>query len=814
MLHYLMPNLSAKRYRFHGISSGAAAVLLYLKNILLFLFLTTCQPYFCQAQLPIQTVKGKIIDKETKIPLPGASIKLVDDAAPLIVSTDTLGNYAFDVSVGRHSFHVSFTGYEELMVPDILITSGKEVVLNIELRESITKLKEVVIGGSKSVNNPAAVSANVLRPQDASHFAGGLYDPSKMVSSFAGVSAADVDLNEIIIRGNSPKGLLWRLEGIEIPNPNHFPDGQGGSGGSLSMVSSDMLSTFDFLTGAFPAEYGNATSGVMDLNLRKGNPDTHECTILVGDVGLQGTLEGPLAKGYNGSYLINYRYATLALVDQLHLANLGDNNVPSKFQDVSYVINLPTINYGTFELFGVEGTNSTGSQAVIDSSKWTTWDQHRDEHENHSLLILGLKYQYLFPNHRTYFKATVVSTSQYDLWDKGYLIQNYFRQTEHRERYINQNYRVNLVLNHSFNARASIRAGMVYSHFMANMFEENYLWHKGSFETNVDTIGRTGLLQSYVQAKYRFTDRLEAFAGTHIISFQLNHQCSIEPRFSLKYKLSGHHLFTFGSGIHSRIEALPLYYANVLLANGNSVPAGNRSLGLTKAFHTVLGYEYVPDNIITFKVEAYTQLMFNVPASDDPTGNFSTLNLTYGLADYQLKNIGHGRNFGLEFTLEKSYQDNYYYLATLSLFNSQYQLSSGQWYATSFDGHYIANGLIGKDFKIGHRKINTFGLNLKTVYKGGQRTTPIDLSKSILADRAIYIVDQTDKECLPDVFELDFGINYRNNGNGFSWIVSLDIQNLLNNDNILSYTYSGGDGKINTVRGKGIVPVANFRIEF
>lgn len=782
---------------------------------ILYLFGLIVTTTVCYGQDDLQTVKGRVTDKETKEVLPGATVKLVDSDTVIGAIADTAGVFTCDVPIGRQSFLVTYTGYENQLVPDVLVTSGKEVVLNVELSESVTNLKEVVVEADKlqPVNSMTAVSAHLLRPQDAAHYAGGLFDPSRMVTSFAGVSSADVDLNEIIIRGNSPKGILWRLEGIEIPNPNHFPDGQGGSGGSLSMISSDLLSNFDFLTGAFPSEYGNATSGVIDLNLRKGNPDTYEGTILIGDVGLQGTLEGPIAKGYKGSFLINYRYATLALVDNLHLANLGDNNVPSKFQDISFEINLPTNGWGTFELFGVGGNNSTGTNAIKDSAQWTDWDQRRDEHENHNLGILGVKYQYLFPNRRTYLKTVIAAISQHDLWDKGYIVQNYYRQTEHLEDYTNRNTRATLMLNHSFGARSSLRTGIIYSNLWSNMFEENYLWHQAAFETNINRTGSSNMWQAYIQSKYRFTNRLELYGGVHWLMLQLNRNYSIEPRFSLKYSLSNNHIFTFGSGIHSRMEALPLYFANVV-DQQHSIPEGNRNLGLSKAFHNVLGYEFSPNQKIRFKAEAYVQYLFDVPISPDTANNFSTINLAWGLTDYQLKNSGAGRNYGLELTLEKFYENNYYFLATVSLFESKCRLASGNWYNTSFNSKYITNFLIGKDFKVGRRKLNTFGLNLKTMYRGGFRVTPINLPKSVQADRAIYIAGKTNTLQLPDVFELNVGTNYRRNAKGFAWIISLDVQNLLNHENILVYEYRGSSQSVVTIRGMGIVPVANFRIEF
>jgi len=786
--------------------------------------ITIFQIYFgeCFAQQPLQTVKGKISDKETKVTLPGAAIVLVNTDTSLVTTTDTSGNFTFDVPIGRQSFLVSYTGYESLSVPDVLITTGKEVILNIELRESITALKDVVISTNKmqSINSMSTLSVHMLRPQDASRYAGGIYDPSRMVSSFAGVSAVgvDVDFNDIVIRGNSPKGILWRLEGTEIPNPNHFPHGQGSSGGSLSMITSDMLSAFDFLTGAFSAEYGNATSGVIDLNFRKGNPDTQEGTILIGDIGTQGTVEGPIAKGYKGSYLINYRYATLALVDKLHIVNLGDNNVPSKFQDISFEINLPTNYYGNFELFGVGGNNSWGSIGLKDSLKnhlaWQDYKQHRDEHEVHNLGIIGVKYQYNFPNRRTYIKIVTAATSQYDFDDLGYIVTNYTRQVDHKEDYHNQSLRTSIIINHSFGARSSIRGGVIYSNLRANMFEENYFWHSKEFEINIDTVGNTSMWQAFIQAKYRFSNRLEFYAGVHALKFMLNGDYSIEPRASLKYQIDNAHVLTFGLGLHSRIEALPLYYASDS-TNKTSLKEGNKNLGLNKSFHNVIGYEFDPNQYFRLKVEAYYQYLFNVPVARDTANNYSTINIDYGyngLNDYLLTNKGLGHNYGIELTFEKLYESNYYFLVTLSIFNSKYRLSNNKWYNTNYNSNYISNFLIGKDFKIGKRKINTIGLNLKTSYCGGIRITPIDLNKSI--DRPVYLIDQTNSKRRPDIFELNLGANYRNNGKGFAWIISADIQNVLNNENISYDYYTGINRQDVVVMGEGIVPVINFRIEF
>ena len=199
---------------------------------------------------------------------------------------------------------------------------------------------------------------------------------------------------------------------------------------------------------------------------------------------------------------------------------------------------------------------------------------------------------------------------------------------------------------------------------------------------------------------------------------------------------------------------------------------------------------------------------------DDTSSSESAINLPYGIPDALFQNKGTGHNYGIELTLDKSYENNYYFLYTLSLFDSKFRAGDGNWYNTMYNSHYISNFLIGKDFKLERKNLYTMGLNLKVVYRGGFWTTPIDLSKSQAADRAVYITSLTNSTQLPGVLELDFGVNYRENGKGFAWVLSADIQNLLNTQNILVYEYRGSKGDIATVKGMGIVPVINFKIEF
>ena len=266
-----------------------------------------------------QTVRGKIIDQESLTPLPGASVVVLDSKDQLGAMTDADGNFRIDnVPVGRISLVITFIGYEDRMIPNILVTSGKETVMEIVLKESLLMLEAVEIKADKSeiANEMALTSARGFTVEETKRYAGSFNDPARMVSAYAGVDSDPSGNNSIIVRGNSPKGIQWRLEGIDIPNPNHFSD-EGATGGPINTLNSAMLSNSEFYTGAFAPEYGNALSGVFDMKLRKGNNEQREYSFSLGVLGTDATIEGPFVKGGGSSYLINYRYSTLSMLNSL-----------------------------------------------------------------------------------------------------------------------------------------------------------------------------------------------------------------------------------------------------------------------------------------------------------------------------------------------------------------------------------------------------------------------------------------------------------------------------------------------------------------
>ncbi|RYF95933.1 MAG: carboxypeptidase regulatory-like domain-containing protein, partial [Chitinophagaceae bacterium] len=323
-----------------------------------------------------QQLRGTVNDHVLQTPLAGATVTLQPNGQSVI--TDEQGVFRFrDLPVGSYRLQISFTGFKDVVFDNIAINSGKETVLNLPMEALIRTETAVILKSNSKKNKPlndmSAVSARAFTVEETQKYAAAVNDPSRMATAFPGVLAADDGNNSIIIRGNSPGGLLWRMEGMDIPNPNHFSI-TGGSGGGISILNSQLLSNSDFVTAAFAAEYGNAMSGVFDLKLRKGNNEKREYTVQAGVLGLNAAAEGPFSKRYKGSYLINYRYSTLSLLNSIGVVKDGGS---TNFQDLSYNIFLPAGKLGTFTLFGFAGKSDDLGKPKIDSSKW---EEHDDRY--------------------------------------------------------------------------------------------------------------------------------------------------------------------------------------------------------------------------------------------------------------------------------------------------------------------------------------------------------------------------------------------------------------------------------------------------
>ncbi len=784
--------------------------------LFLLLFLVVC-PANLFSQNYSQVVSGLVADRESHQPLPGVYVLCQSCNPEIVTVTDDNGLFRLKVPVGRHSFSLSHLGYSPKKLFDIQIGTGKEVFLNIELTEQAYQTEEIAVKASSNrwMNPMATVSARTLRSEDATRYAAGYFDASRMVTNFAGVSSGNSDdNNEIVIRGNSPRGLLWRLEGIEIPNPNHFQNGQGSSGGGYSAVTTNVLSSFDFFTGSFPAEFGNAYSGVMDLNLRNGNPDNHEFSVALSVLGTEASAEGPINHSKRNSYLFDYRLADFRYLTHLGILDAKDYAIVPRTSDYAFKTTFKTENAGTFDFFAVGGSSEAGDVATSNLSELKDGIDQDEFLERQTIAVAGVKHSFSFPNNKTFIRSTAAFTYQFtsDRDRKSDTLLN--KTVTYYDWYEYPAFRFSTTFNHKINNRHSLRVGGNFNQLWGDMFAIK-LNSKLQYDTLINTTGKGWYGTSFAQWKLKSGEMTEMNTGLHIFHTGITSQIIVEPRWGVILRMPQNQSFNFGLGFHSRLEPLSVYHYRTKVS-GTLREERNVHLEATRAFHFTGGYSRSFGDNLSFSLEAYSQYLWDVPGKEGNTGQYSVINSIGGISDVILANNVKGKNSGLEFTLEKSFSKQYYYLATASLFSSKYLAPDGFWYNTYFNTSYVFNLIGGKEFLIGKHRQNTFGLKLRGNYRGGFRYTPVDVPASLKNKRVVYQTRNTFGERLPDVNRVDVGFSYRINKERHAWILLADIQNVLNTRNVLRRKFSYANKQIVTADSKGIgmIPVLTVRAEF
>ncbi len=781
------------------------------------------------AQNLSQTIRGVVLDKQSEMTLIGANIEVISVDPVIGSATDVNGRFSLEgVPVGRQVIQVSYIGYETVTIPNILVSSGKEVIMEIELEESVTSMNEIVVTAQvekdKANNEMATISARTFSVEEVMRYSGGRSDVARLATNFAGVSTSDDSRNDIVIRGNSPTGVLWRLEGIPIPNPNHFST-LGTTGGPVSALNPNLLKNSDFLTSAFPSEYGNALAGVFDLSFRNGNRETHEFMVQLGAVsGLEFMAEGPISREQGSSYIVSGRYSFVGFASEAGFP-IGTNAAPN-YQDLSFKLDLGNGKAGRFTLFGIGGRSDIDflHDEVDEDDLFSANDE--DAKVKSLFGVFGLKHN-LILDKKTYLRTVVAASTSQNEFDQDRLFnldtpEEYSLRVGEADN-IDTRYSFSTYVNRKFNARLTARAGALIENNQYNVsFKDrtNFITpdvdpRELDLVTLYDFNEGATLLQGFIQTQYKISPKWTFNAGFHTQYLTLNESFAAEPRLALNWNVAPKHTINFGYGLHHQTQPLPV----LLLQEPETGIRSNENLDFTRSNHFVVGYDVKFAPNWRGKVETYYQAIDNVPVEPFPS-SFSMLNVgnDFAFPDdvFGLINEGTGFNYGVEFTLEKFYSDGYYGLLTASLYESRYEGSDGIERNTAFNNQYVLNVLFGKEWNIGKDKRNAFSIDTRLTTSGGRFFTPVDLEASQLAGQEVLIESQAFSEQNDPYFrwDLKFGFKLNSAKRKLSHQFYFDIQNVTNNENIFARRYNRLTNQVNDVFQIGFFPDFMYRIQF
>ena len=757
-------------------------------------------------RMQTQTLRGTVRDRDTRQVLPFASVAIMSSDPLQGTSTDQEGRFRFEkLNVGRHTLKVSYVGYEDAVLSELQLGSARELVVDIDLREKTESIGEVFITYKKgeALNPMTSVSSISFDVEETRRYPVSVNDPARMVQVFAGVAGHEDATNEIVIRGNAPNWLSWRLEGVEIPSPNHFAE-EGYSSGAVSILSTNLIGKSDFFTGAFPAQYGNALSGVFDLNLRKGNDQQREYAFQAGILGLELAAEGPFREGYGGSYLLNYRYSTFSLLDKLNIS-LSENALPG-YQDLNFKFHLPAGKAGTFSLWGLGGL-AEDDERYDPGAGENPLTGYRD-HTEGGMYATGLSHTF-FPDDRSYLKTVIsrsmsYSSNTFELMDSMRVLNPNFH-----DELLSRALRLSSIYHRKLTSALSIRAGMELSHLSYDYYSEGNE-ESGAGLSYLNSLGSTHMVQVHGQSRLNLSERWSLNAGLHYSYFALTGDISLEPRVGMRYRLQRQQTLSLAYGLHSKAEKLPVYFTEFVLADG-TVYRPNLALDMTRSHHMVLGYEKLFGSEFLVKSEVYFQMINRLPVPAHPDKYWAPIFGGIGSGD-TLAKIGQGRNLGWELTLQKHFTRNYFFLFTASLFDARYKPADGIWYNSRYNLGHILNLVSGREFKWGDNKM--IGINARFTWSGGKRQTPIDLEASMEQGITVYRWDGIFSEQSKDYLRLDLGVSFHYYRERTEHILSLEVQNLTNRYNVWTEYFDPYAEVIREYPMAGLIPVINYRIEF
>jgi hypothetical protein len=757
-----------------------------------------------------QTIRGKVSDQVNGKPIAGVSVQILNTSFGTL--TDENGYFKLEnIPSGRYQLKLSSVNYSEILVPEISLDLGKEKVLELTLNEKINNLSEVTVHPiNASTINPT--SSRTFTVEETQRFAASFYDPARLAASFPGVTTTNDQANNISVRGNSPNSLAWRLEGVEIVNPNHltnagtYTDRPMQNGGGTIILSAQMLANSQFLSGGFSPEYGGSVSGLFDMRLRKGNNEKREYTVQAGLLGIDLSAEGPFSKKSKASYLLNYRYSFTGLLNAIGVP-LGNEAIA--YQDLALNINLPTKSFGNFTLFGMYGASSNDFEVKEGEEKLFAKD-YSIINFNAKMIAFGATHEVSLGQKMNWRTVFAISEKRNDRSELGFDQRSDSYTGPFYDNLSSQRISFTSSINYRLSGSSKLKLGM----FFTNINEESAHGDASKFNAGYIAKLNSGLVQPYINFQSNISSKLSLNAGLHYQYLVFNKTNSLEPRASISYKINPKADINFAYSLQGQLQPVATFGPD---KEGDGFVEGNRNLGFSKAHHYVLSFNKLIGDNLRFKTEIYLQNHFNV-LTTIAKSPLSGMNL---LDEYQftapLNNVGTAINKGIEVSLEKYFDKKYYFLVSATIYDAKYKGSDGKEINSRFNGKYAANITAGKEWDWNKKgKNRVIGANLRGIYQGGYLESPVDVESSRFYQRSLYYnsADKIFTVQLPDYYRVDLRLSVKKQKPKYTRTLSIDVQNVTNHLNTAFHYFDWAMDKVLEQKQLGMIPVLNWRVEF
>lgn len=741
-------------------------------NLLTSLVLLLLLPAWLSAQTG--TIRGRVFDEKTNEPLP--FVNIVITGTNIGSTSDLDGNFLFTgVQPGFVSLSASFVGFEPAITPEFMVTNARTSTIEIPMREMAVQLEQVEVRASffrRKEESP--VSMRTLGIAEIEKNPGGNRDISRVIQSLPGVASTPAFRNDVIVRGGGPSESRFYLDGVEIPNLNHFAT-QGASGGPVGIINVDFIREVDLYSGAFPANRGNALSAVLEMRQVDGNPDKLNFRGAVGASDLALTLDGPVNERSN--FILSARRSYLQfLFDAIGLPFLPTYN---DFQ-FRYRMNFDSKNQLTVIGLG-----------AIDQFELNTGIRNPDESQQYILDYLPVNEQWNYTigavyrrftgngNHMFVLSRNMLRNSAYKYLDNN---SNNIRTLDYDSDEIENKFRYERnITTDGFRINAGL--GTEYAKYL-NYTSRSIFLNNEIFPIEYNSYIDLFKWNLFGQvSKSVFNERLNLSLGLRSDANSYSKSMSnlldqLSPRFSASYALTSRFFLNFNTG---RFYQLPPYTTLGFKNNEGEFVNKENDLKYISADHIVGGIEYQRNNEAKFTVEGFFKYYRNYPFSVADSISIANKGADFGTyGDEEVVSTSKGRAYGMEVLVQERNLAGFNLILAYTFVRSEFQNATDEFIPSAWDNRHILNVTLGRQLK------GNWDIGAKWRFVGGAPYTPWDVDKSSQIEawdansRGYFDFNRFNTLRFDNFHQLDLRIDKSFYFSRWSLMLYTDIQNVYN----------------------------------
>ena len=743
----------------------------------------------------VGVIRGRVVDAETLRPLAVVAVTAVGlgQAWGPTVLTDETGHFVMPtVAVGTYTVSAALLGYARAQVADVVVRSGRASVAQLAMHTAPIEMEDLVVSsGFFRQEKEEAASEASYSGEEVRRAPGSAGDVSRIFMTLPSVAKVSDQSNGLAVRGGSPAENAFFVDGVEIPNINHFP-AQGTTSGPISLLSTDLIGNATFYTGGFSSRYGDRLSSVMEIELRDGNREDFDAQLDLNFAGFGVVAEGPL--GAEGSYLASFRRSFLDLL----VGAIGtDTDMVPRYSDGTVKLAWDLSDRHRLVAVSILGVDDIGSNyaSAVENQRVVYGDQQTREG------AVGVTWRALWSDR-------LLSSTTLSYMATGYAGNVW--ETSSGIRLIEQDsneggFSLRSVNRAQLGSAASLRFGAEAKALLVD-YDQTMSEYTGALGQvipeliNDETVatGRGALFANLVVDPH---PRLTVTAGLRSDFFGYTDEWTVSPRASLSVRAAERTRVNLSGGVFR--QSLPL----VLLAQRED----NRNLREPSAVHLVTGVEHLLSDDTRLTLEGYWKDYRGFPVDPSEPGLFTMDELVYRYGFFfnhdQLDSDGRARARGLELLLQKKLTDGIYGLASASYSKAEYEAGDGVWRDRVYDNRWTAS------VEGGYKPSDAWEFSLRWIYAGGPPYTPLDLEASAAEGRDVLDGSRINAARYPDYHSLNLRVDRRFHFQSSNLVAYVSVWNAYNRRNVAGYTWNAVKGGTDTLYQWGMLPIFGLEWE-